>query len=54
MSFLELDFASVVIGYAIGVALMWSIHTLLFDHIQWVGYEKNSCWNCGFFNCCSD
>ena len=31
MSFLELDFASVVIGYAIGVALMWSIHILLFE-----------------------
>ncbi len=31
MSFLELDFLSVVIGYAVGIALMWSIHTVLFE-----------------------
>ena len=31
MSFLELDFISVVIGYAVGIALMWSIHTVLFE-----------------------
>ena len=31
MSFIQLDFLSVVIGYASGIALMWSIHTVLFE-----------------------
>jgi hypothetical protein len=31
MNIIELDFSSVVIGYTIGIALMWSIHTLLFE-----------------------
>jgi hypothetical protein len=31
MNIIELDFSSVVIGYTIGIALMWSIHTVLFE-----------------------
>mgnify|MGYP001315175668 CR=1 FL=1 len=31
MNIISLDFSSVVIGYTIGIALMWSIHTLLFE-----------------------
>lgn len=31
MSFINLDFLSVVTGYSIGIALMWSIHTVLFE-----------------------
>ena len=31
MGVLSLDIQSVVIAYSIGVALMWSIHTLLFE-----------------------
>jgi hypothetical protein len=28
---LSIDFQSVVIGYAVGIGLMWSIHTVLFE-----------------------
>tara|TARA_R100001015_G_C4599920_1_gene154925 strand:+ start:821 stop:1012 length:192 start_codon:yes stop_codon:yes gene_type:complete len=31
MSFINLDFLSVAIGYSVGIALMWSIHTVLFE-----------------------
>ena len=31
MNIAELDFQSVVIGYAVGIVLMWSIHTVLFE-----------------------
>ena len=31
MSLINLDFISVVIGYTVGIALMWSIHTVLFE-----------------------
>tara|TARA_B100001564_G_scaffold252377_1_gene214511 strand:+ start:168 stop:359 length:192 start_codon:yes stop_codon:yes gene_type:complete len=31
MSFINLDFLSVAAGYSIGIALMWSIHTVLFE-----------------------
>jgi len=31
MNIISLDFSSVVIGYTIGIALMWSIHTVLFE-----------------------
>ena len=31
MSLFPLDFLSVVIGYSVGIALMWSIHTVLFE-----------------------
>ena len=30
MGIISMDFQSVVIGYAAGVALMWSIHELLY------------------------
>ena len=30
MGLISLDFQSIVIGYAVGVALMWSIHELLY------------------------
>ena len=35
MSFINLDFLSVVTGYSIGIALMWSIHTLLFEEQEY-------------------
>ena len=35
MGVISLDFQSVVIGYAIGIALMWSIHTLLFEEQEY-------------------
>ena len=31
MNVIELDFISVICGYVIGLLLMWSIHTLLFE-----------------------
>ncbi len=31
MNIISLDFSSVVVGYTIGIALMWSIHTVLFE-----------------------
>ena len=31
MNFINLDFLSVAAGYSIGIALMWSIHTVLFE-----------------------
>lgn len=31
MNIVELDFISVVCGYVIGLCLMWSIHTVLFE-----------------------
>ena len=31
MNIVQLDFISVVTGYAIGLCLMWSIHTVLFE-----------------------
>ena len=31
MNILELDFLSVIIGYVVGLILMWSIHTVLFE-----------------------
>ena len=31
MNIIELDFISVICGYVIGLLLMWSIHTLLFE-----------------------
>lgn len=31
MNVFTLDFLSVVIGYSVGIALMWSIHTVLFE-----------------------
>ena len=31
MNIIEVDFQSVVIGYVVGIALMWSIHTVLFE-----------------------
>ena len=30
MGLITMDFQSVVIGYAIGIALMWSLHELLY------------------------
>ena len=30
MGLISMDFQSVVIGYAVGVALMWSIHEVLY------------------------
>ena len=31
MNIVQLDFLSVIVGYAIGLCLMWSIHTVLFE-----------------------
>ena len=31
MNIVQLDFLSVIIGYVVGLCLMWSIHTLLFE-----------------------
>ena len=31
MNVFTLDFQSVIIGYSVGIALMWSIHTVLFE-----------------------
>ncbi len=31
MNVIDLDFISVIIGYTAGLALMWSIHTVLFE-----------------------
>ena len=31
MNIVQLDFISVVTGYVIGLCLMWSIHTVLFE-----------------------
>ena len=31
MGVISLDFQSVIIGYTIGIVLMWSIHTVLFE-----------------------
>jgi len=31
MNIVELDFISVICGYVIGLCLMWSIHTVLFE-----------------------
>ena len=31
MNVFTLDFISVIIGYSVGIALMWSIHTVLFE-----------------------
>ena len=31
MNIVQLDFLSVNIGYVVGLCLMWSIHTLLFE-----------------------
>ena len=31
MNIFTLDFLSVAIGYSVGIALMWSIHTVLFE-----------------------
>ena len=30
MGLISLDFQSIVIGYAVGIALMWSIHEVLY------------------------
>ncbi len=31
MNIIELDFQSIIIGYVVGLGLMWSIHTVLFE-----------------------
>jgi hypothetical protein len=30
MGLISIDFQSIVIGYAVGIALMWSLHELLY------------------------
>ena len=43
MGFISMDFQSVVIGYAIGIALMWSLNELLYgDNNDEERTEKDS------------
>ena len=43
MGLISLDFQSIVIGYAVGIALMWSIHEVLYgDNNNEQRTEKDS------------
>ena len=42
MGFISVDFQSVVIGYAVGIALMWSINETLYGDNNEQRAEKDS------------
>ncbi len=47
MNIVELDFLSMIIGYVVGLLLMWSIHTLLFEETLDESAETRSPENTG-------
>ena len=44
MNIIELDFMSIVIGYTVGIAMMWSLTQTVFfrfEKIIWMNWQKS-------------